>query len=126
MLDVPLSARVMAEEIFGPILPVVKVSGAEEVWFVYVICLCYMSYYNIDVTCGDCNVMEYRLYALCIHMTAHWHCTYSGKTEPLSTGKTVHYLHSLLCPFFHTMGDLIFTLLFTVAYPIVCKAAHWL
>lgn len=28
--DVPFSARVMTEEIFGPILPVVKVSGADE------------------------------------------------------------------------------------------------
>ena len=29
-VDVPLTARIMTEEIFGPILPVLKVKGTDE------------------------------------------------------------------------------------------------
>lgn len=95
----------MTEEIFGPILPVVKVKDYNEV-VIFALCALYrlmgsvmavlhsFSYYVRILLQCVVMLINLRPWTSCIHLRALLHCTFLGRTEMSSTG--IYTLKSFL------------------------------
>lgn len=70
IIDVKLDSPIMQEEIFGPLLPIIKVNNVEEVRYEII---------------KRFLLLEGRLLRLCEQWTSLLHCIYSARTEKLST-----------------------------------------